>query len=179
MKRGKSVCKAPKTILERALSVWQSAVKAVAVAGLVVGMLSASVCTVAANSAENGCRTDSVAVPKTETQRATGEDLKGKVWVCRTEQMPSFKGNINAWLADNIRYPEALAESCVQGRVIVTFVVEEDGSISSPVVVRSLDPLLDAEALRVVGIMPKWKPGLRNGKPVRVRFTLPVTFKIE
>jgi protein TonB len=95
------------------------------------------------------------------------------------EQMPSFKGNVNQWLASNLSYPAVAAENGVQGRVIVQFVVEKDGSVSNVQVVRSVDPALDREAVRVVKSMPKWNPGMNNGQPARVKYTLPVTFKLQ
>ena len=98
------------------------------------------------------------------------------------EQMPSFPGGdkkLMDYLKENIRYPEALAETCVQGRVICTFVVEKDGSISGAKVIKSVDPLLDTEALRVVNAMPKWIPGKQNGVAVRVKFTVPVYFRLQ
>ena len=93
--------------------------------------------------------------------------------------MPSFKGNVNQWLASNLSYPAVAAENGVQGRVIVQFVVEKDGSVSNVQVVRSVDPALDREAVRVVKSMPKWNPGMNNGQPARVKYTLPVTFKLQ
>ena len=95
------------------------------------------------------------------------------------EQMPSFKGNVNQWLSQNLTYPAVAAENGIQGRVIVNFVVEKDGSISNVQVVRSVDPALDREAVNVVKRMPKWNPGMNNGQPARVKFTLPVTFKLQ
>ena len=96
------------------------------------------------------------------------------------EQMPSFPGGQQAmmkFMKNNIRYPEALKKNKVQGMVLVQFVVDQTGSITNPVVKRSIEPSLDAEALRVVRAMPKWNPGKQNGKPVKVRYTLPVSFK--
>lgn len=95
------------------------------------------------------------------------------------EKMPSFKGNVNAWLAQHINYPAAAAENGVQGKVIVRFVVGKDGSVSQASVVRSVDPALDREALRAVNSMPNWNPGMNNGQPAAVWFTLPVTFKLQ
>ncbi len=97
------------------------------------------------------------------------------------EQMPQFPGGPAAlmeYLSKNIRYPEEAHKKNIQGRVIVTFVVEKDGSIADARVVRSIDPLLDAEALRVVNSMPNWTPGIQRGKAVRVKYTIPVTFKL-
>lgn len=97
------------------------------------------------------------------------------------EQMPMFPSSYKTvldYLSENIRYPaEALADS-LQGRVIVTCVIEKDGSISNVKVVKSVDPLLDAEAVRVVSSMPKWYPGTQSGVPVRVKYTLPVIFQL-
>lgn len=95
------------------------------------------------------------------------------------EQMPSFKGNVNHWLAENLHYPTVAAENGVQGRVIVRFVVQKDGSISNVSVIRGVDPALDREAMRVVKAMPRWSPGWKDGEPVNVWFTLPITFSLQ
>ena len=98
------------------------------------------------------------------------------------EEMPEFPGGMAEclkFLAKNIKYPTIAQENGVQGRVIVQFVVNQDGSIVDPVVVRSVDPYLDKEALRVIKMMPKWKPGKQRGKAVRVKYTVPVTFKLQ
>lgn len=98
------------------------------------------------------------------------------------EQMPSFPGGMGAlmsWLGQNIKYPVIAAENGVQGRVIVQFVVEKDGSITDVKVAKSVDPSLDKEAARVVSAMPKWTPGKQNGSAVRVKYTVPVTFKLQ
>ena len=98
------------------------------------------------------------------------------------EEMPSFPGGdrkLMEYLSENIRYPEELADACIQGRVIVSFIVEKDGSISNVKVAKSLDPLLDKEAVRVVSGMPKWIPGRQNGVAVRVRYIIPVTFRLQ
>ena len=97
------------------------------------------------------------------------------------EQNPSFPGGTEAlmkWLSKNLKYPASAQENSIQGRVLVQFVVNKDGSIVEPKVLRSVDPALDKEALRVVSAMPKWQPGKQRGKTVRVRFTLPVTFRL-
>jgi TonB family protein len=93
------------------------------------------------------------------------------------ENMPEFNGGAGAlmqYLSHNIRYPE---ESDVQGRVIVSFVVDKDGSISNAQVVKSLHPSFDAEALRIINNMPKWIPGTQNGKPVNVKYAVPISFR--
>jgi len=96
------------------------------------------------------------------------------------EQPPSFAhGNVMAWLSQNIHYPPVAEENNIQGRVVVSFVVEPDGSLSNVQVVKSVDPSLDKEAARVVKSMPKWNPGKQNGQVVRVKYNLPVTFKLQ
>ena len=97
------------------------------------------------------------------------------------EKMPEFEGGMDgmmSFLQKNIKYPAEAKEKGDEGRVIVQFVVEKDGSIVEPKVVKSVSPELDAEALRVVQMMPKWKPGQQRGKNVRVQFTLPVSFRL-
>lgn len=98
------------------------------------------------------------------------------------EEMPSFPGGQSAlmqYLASNIKYPVVAQENGVQGRVIVSFVVERDGSISDVKVARSVDPSLDREAQRVVKSMPRWSPGKQNGSTVRVKYTVPVVFRLQ
>ena len=98
------------------------------------------------------------------------------------EQMPSFPGGdaaLMAYLRDNMKYPVVAAENGVQGRVVVSFVVERDGSITDVKVARSVDPSLDREAVRVVKSMPHWIPGKQNGSAVRVKYNVPVSFKLQ
>ncbi len=98
------------------------------------------------------------------------------------EQMPEFPGGndkVSRYLADKMRYPEMARENNIQGRVIVRFVVNESGEISDVQVQRGIGGGCDEEAVRVVKGMPKWKPGRQNGRPVKVYFTLPITFRLE
>ena len=98
------------------------------------------------------------------------------------EQMPQFPGGPAAlmeFLSKNIKYPEEAYKNGIQGRVIVTFTVNKDGSISEAKVVKSVDPQLDEEALRVAYSMPNWNPGMQNGEPVNVKYTVPITFKLQ
>ena len=124
---------------------------------------------------------------------AAGEVLKAKEVIAQekpveekvfdvVEQMPQFPGGDAAlfeYLSTHIKYPTIAEENGVQGRVIVTFVVERDGSITDVKVVKSVDPSLDKEASRVVAGMPKWIPGKQNGSAVRVKYTVPVTFRLQ
>ncbi len=109
-----------------------------------------------------------------------GEEDTGEAQIFQVvETMPSFKGNMNKWLKDNVKYPVLAQENGISGRVFVAFVVETDGSITDVKVARSVDPSLDKEAVRVVKSMPKWNPGKQRNKPVRVAFTVPINFTLS
>ena len=98
------------------------------------------------------------------------------------EQMPEFPGGQGAllkWISDHIKYPAVAEENGIQGRVVCTFVVERDGSVTDVQVARSIDPSLDKEAVRVLKQMPRWNPGKQNGSSVRVKYTVPVTFRLQ
>ena len=98
------------------------------------------------------------------------------------EQMPAFPGGDAAlmkYLSENIKYPEAAEKAGEQGRVVVNFIVEKDGAISNVNVVRSVTPTLDAEAVRVIKAMPKWVPGKQDGQSVRVKYNVPVSFRLQ
>ena len=125
---------------------------------------------------------------------AEGEVLKAKEVIAEekheeetkvfdvVEQMPEFPGGQAAllkWIGDNIKYPAIAEENGIQGRVVCTFVVERDGSVTDEQVARSIDPSLDKEAIRVLKKMPKWIPGKQNGSAVRVKYTVPVTFRLQ
>ena len=117
-------------------------------------------------------------VPVEEEEEEVEEQLIFQV----VEEMPEFPGGMAEcmkFLSKNIKYPPISAENGIQGRVIVQFVVNQDGSIVDPVVVRGVDSHLDKEALRVIQMMPKWKPGKQRGKAVRVKYTVPVMFRLQ
>ena len=96
------------------------------------------------------------------------------------EQSPVFPyGDERMWIAKNMKYPPVAEETGIQGRVVCQFVIEPDGSISTVTVAKGVDPSLDREAVRVIKAMPKWTPGKQNGKAVRVRYTMPVTFMLS
>ena len=114
------------------------------------------------------------------TQTEAKVDENGIHQVC--EEMPEFPGGMREcmnWLSKNVNYPATAQEKGIQGRVIIQFVVERDGSITEPKVVRGVDPDLDKEALRVVSAMPNWKPGKHKGEAVRVKYTLPVMYRLQ
>ena len=98
------------------------------------------------------------------------------------EEMPEFPGGqaaLMSFIAKSIKYPVVAQENGIQGRVTCSFVVNKDGSIVDAEVIRGIDPSLDKEALRVINTMPKWKPGKQRGKPVRVKFTVPINFRLN
>lgn len=98
------------------------------------------------------------------------------------ETMPEFPGGtgeLMKYLSKSIKYPVIAQENGIQGRVTCSFVINKDGSIVDAEVIRGVDPSLDKEALRVINAMPKWSPGKQRGKPVRVKYTVPVTFRLQ
>ena len=112
---------------------------------------------------------------------STAQTKKNDMVFDVVEVMPQFPGGQIAmmkYIMENIKYPKQAMKEGIQGRVTVRFIVEKDGSISDVRPVLSVHPLLNKEAVRVVKSMPKWSPGKHNGKPVRVRFNLPVMFKL-
>lgn len=115
--------------------------------------------------------------PKEEVKQQVVEKIFDVVEVPPT--FPGGEGQLRAWLAANTKYPPVAEDNGIQGRVIVQFVVERDGSVSNVNVVRGVDPSLDKEAARVVRSMPKWTPGKQNGQAVRARFNVPVVFKLQ
>ena len=129
---------------------------------------------------------DNTAIVREETReheevQAHQSEVSNKVYDV-AEQMPQFPGGPQAlfeYISRNIKYPVVAEENCIQGRVIVTFVVERDGSITDVKVAKSVDPSLDKEAQRVVRSMPNWIPGKQNGSAVRVKYTVPVTFSLQ
>lgn len=110
------------------------------------------------------------------------EEEAGDIFVI-VEDMPTFQGQdheyFRQWISENLRYPQRAAEAGIQGRVIVQFVVEADGSVTNVEVLRGVDPSLDQEAVRVIESSPRWEPGKQRGDPVRVRFTFPINFVLE
>ena len=112
------------------------------------------------------------------------EDIDEEEVFYIVEDMPTFNGGDPAtefrkYIAQNLRYPEIAAENGISGRVIVQFAVNKVGQVVDAVVVRSIDPALDKEALRVVMASPKWTPGKQRGKPVKVLFTFPINFVLQ
>lgn len=119
---------------------------------------------------------------KTSPQEPQRKESKEDIVFDVVESMPEYPGGtkeLMIFIAENLRYPQELATGTIGGRVITNFIVNKDGSISNIEVIRGIDPLLDAEAVRVISTMPNWSPGLLKGEPVNVRFTLPIIFRLE
>lgn len=109
------------------------------------------------------------------------EEKKDEIY--RTpEQMPEFEGGdaaMKKWIAENVRYPDPAKEAGIEGSVIVTFIVDENGNVTSPSVLRGLGGGLNEESLRVIRKMPKWKAGKQQGRPVKVKLNLPIKFRLQ
>lgn len=113
---------------------------------------------------------------------STAQTKKNNMAYDVVEVMPQYPGGQIAmmkYIMENIKYPKQAMKEGIQGRVTVSFIVEKDGRVSNVRLLRSVQSALDKEAIRVVKSMPKWTPGKHNGKPVRVRFNLPVMFKLK
>jgi protein TonB len=116
-----------------------------------------------------------------QKQEEVQEKEEQQVFVV-VEEMPEFPGGelaLRTYIAKAIVYPTVAQENGIQGKVFVTFVVNKDGSVSNAKIARGVDASLDAEALRVVSTLPKWKPGKQRGVPVRVSYTVPISFKLQ
>ena len=200
-------CEAEVKYLEQQLVIRRMLGKAVVLTGIAASMTSLTAC--GQNKLPNGCENDTtitepelagdvedvdgmMEMPEPEVEEAVRGKMPAPVDTIRpinndekvltgvVEYQPQFPGGIKAceqFIKENLRYPDT--ESDVQGRVIVSFMVERDGSLSDIKVVRGLDPAFDEEALRVVKMMPKWSPGATDGKISVMRYTIPVIFKNE
>ena len=165
-------CEAEVRYLEQQLHQRQMLGKAVMVAGISAGLLSLSSC---GNEMYDQINTSEEA----EIIRG-GKEPAANILGEIVEQMPSYPGGTSAlmkFLSDNIKYPSTCEG--VQGRVVCSFVVERDGSLSDLKIVKSVHPLLDKEALRVLSLMQNWIPGKQNGEFIKVKYTLPVVFRLE
>lgn len=98
------------------------------------------------------------------------------------EEMPEFPGGqeaLAAFMIKEVKYPKKAKRAGIEGQVVVGFIVDKDGSVTDVTVAKGVDPLLDEEAMRAVRLMPKWRPGMMNGKPVKTKFNLPVRFRLK
>ena len=162
-------CEAEVRYLERELEKRQRLGKAAVVAGLSVGLLGAS--QVALAQQPDSLRMDTI-------EEVVEQELFGMI----PETMPSFRGGeqkLFEFIGKNVVYPKEAIEAGVEGRVFVEFYIEKDGTVCDAKVLRGIGYGCDEEALRVIGLMPKWSPGKQRGKAVRVRYTLPINFKLS
>lgn len=113
------------------------------------------------------------------TVTAAGDSVETNQLLDRSAAFPGGDQALRQWIVQNMKYPAKAMENGESGRVLVSFIVNKDGSISDAQIVKSVSPILDEEALRVVGMMPAWTPGVQGGKPVRTKFTLPLTFGLQ
>ena len=193
MVKGKSTSKTLKAIRKQIAQANRQLGRAVTLLGVSAGLLVACAQT-GASFVRQQSRKKPPVVTQTQQKDDEGEVLRCDQVVVKSEvpfdttrvydvveQMPQFPGGPNAlceYLQKNLKYPPECRDSCIQGRVIVCFVVERDGSINKVKVVKTVHPKLNAEALRVVEAMPKWIPGRVNGVTVAVKYCLPVTFRL-
>ena len=137
-------------------------------------------CAITAN-AESPVHIEQISVVEEQAPEFPNKETEQDIVFTVVEQMPQFPGGeaaMRKFISENLRYPKYAVDNGIQGRVVVRFIVQKDGSIRNIEVLRSLDKSLDQEAVRVIQLMPKWIPGKQNGKPVDVYFILPIVFKL-
>lgn len=164
--------------LEYELRLRQMAGTAIKVAGVAAGIVAMTACS---NSKIQRTVSDNAKQWRTAVIKPTADPDSSKIFGA-AEEMPSFPGGEKAlmqYIKDNTYYPEEMCEGAAQGRVMVGFVINEDGSISDVKILRSLTPELDEVAVKIVKGMPRWNPGKQNGKAVKTKYTVPVSFRTE
>lgn len=122
-----------------------------------------------------------VELTQSDTSKEKSEKVRGKVYE-QVEQMPEYPGGepeMRQFLVNSVKYPAQAHEKGIQGKVFVSFVVDKKGSVKDVKIARGADPLLDAEALRVVNSFPQWIPGKEKGKKVAVQYTVPINFRLQ
>lgn len=164
--------------LEYELRLRQMAGTAIKVAGVAAGIVAMTACS---DGKIQRTVSDNAKQWRTAVIKPTADPDSSKIFGA-AEEMPSFPGGEKAlmqYIKDNTYYPEEMCEGAAQGRVMVGFVINEDGSISDVKVLISLTPELDEVAVKIVNGMPKWNPGKQNGKAVKTKYTVPVSFRTE
>ena len=172
-------CESEVRYIERELSLRRAAGKAVSLVGLSLGISAAFAANAPQASDKNVIKDSTVVETSTLNDSTATEEnmIFGLI-----EQQPEFPGSEAAlmkFIKDNLRYPADAARDSIQGRVTLSFAVEEDGSITNVEVMRSPDERLTKEAIRVIQMMPRWMPGKQRGKPVRVKYLLPISFRLN
>lgn len=164
--------------LEYELRLRQMAGTAIKVAGVAAGIVAMTACS---NGKIQRTVSDNAKQWRAAVIKPTADPDSSKIFGA-AEEMPSFPGGEKAlmqYIKDNTYYPEEMCEGAAQGRVMVGFVINEDGSISDVKILRSLTPECDEVAVKIVKGMPKWNPGKQNGKAVKTKYTVPVSFRTE
>ena len=164
--------------LEYELRLRQMAGTAIKVAGVAAGIVAMTACS---NGKIQRTVSDNAKQWRAAVIKPTADPDSSKIFGA-AEEMPSFPGGEKAlmqYIKDNTYYPKEMCEGAAQGRVMVGFVINEDGSISDVKVLRSLTPECDEVAVKIVNGMPKWNPGKQNGKAVKTKYTVPVSFRTE
>lgn len=164
--------------LEYELRLRQMAGTAIKVAGVAAGIVAMTACS---DGKIQRTVSDNAKQWRAAVIKPTVDPDSSKIFGA-AEEMPSFPGGEKAlmqYIKDNTYYPKEMCEGAAQGRVMVGFVINEDGSISDVKVLRSLTPELDEVAVKIVNGMPKWNPGKQNGKAVKTKYTVPVSFRTE
>lgn len=164
--------------LEYELRLRQMAGTAIKVAGVAAGIVAMTACS---DGKIQRTVSDNAKQWRAAIIKPTADPDSSKIFGA-AEEMPSFPGGEKAlmqYIKDNTYYPEEMCEGAAQGRVMVGFVINEDGSISDVKVLRSLTPEFDEVAVKIVKSMPKWNPGKQNGKAVKTKYTVPVSFRTE
>lgn len=164
--------------LEYELRLRQMAGTAIKVAGVAAGIVAMTACS---NGKIQRTVSDNAKQWRAAIIKPTADPDSSKIFGA-AEEMPSFPGGEKAlmqYIKDNTYYPEEMCEGAAQGRVMVGFVINEDGSISDVKVLRNLTPEFDEVAVKIVKGMPKWNPGKQNGKAVKTKYTVPVSFRTE
>ena len=164
--------------LEYELRLRQMAGTAIKVAGVAAGIVAMTACS---SGKIQRTVSDNAKQWRAAIIKPTADPDSSKIFGA-AEEMPSFPGGEKAlmqYIKDNTYYPKEMCEGAAQGRVMVGFVINEDGSISDVKVLRNLTPELDEVAVKIVKVMPKWNPGKQNGKAVKTKYTVPVSFRTE
>lgn len=184
-------CEEEVRYIEYQLNVRRMMGKAVAVAGVSAGLTALAACNISTQKntleGEMPIQNDTVIHQKSEYKEEAksmivkGDTISEEFIVGEImEERPSFPGGqqkLMEFIANNIRYTDEMKETGITGRVVVSVVIKKDGSIGEPKIIRSIHPLFDNEALRVISSMPKWRPGSQRGKRVEVTYSIPILFK--
>ena len=178
-------CEEEVRYIEQQLDVRRMLGKAVKVAGVSVGIAALAACHTHKNvQTDNNALQGDVVAPEPDKHKPQIMGIPPARYASPDKEQdncsePKSMVVRKEFINENIQYTEEMAQTCAQGRVVVRFVIEKDGTVTNPKVVKSVDPVFDKEALRIVSIMPKWMPAKMNGKAIRTTYTVPVNFRLK